>query len=95
MQRGKVDAVATILRLSRAENGLSKKELQIKLDLPANLLNEYLAAMVSKNLVEYVHAKRKRKNADETIRVTDRGIKFLELYDAVKIKYFTIASARK
>jgi predicted transcriptional regulator len=95
MQRGTVDAVASILRLTRTNNGLSKKKLQEELDLPVVLLNHYLSTMVSKNLVEIVNEKGKRKGADKIIRITDRGIKFLELYDTIRTKYLTLESELK
>lgn len=89
MQKGKVDTVALILRLSRADNGVSKKKLQDESNLTVELLNDHLSTMVSKNLIEYVNAKSKRKE-DVIIRITERGVKFLDLYDAIKIKYLTI-----
>jgi predicted transcriptional regulator len=95
MQRGRVDSVASILRSSRTNNGLSKKKLQTESDLPAELLNDYLSTMLAKNLIEFDNAKNRKKGTEATIRITERGIKFLELYDAIKIKYFTAASARK
>jgi len=88
MQTGKVDKVASILRFVRSHKSFSKKELKIKLDLPDNMINDCLNTLISKKLAEYVDVKPKGIGK-KTMKITERGMKFLELYDAIRIRYLT------
>jgi predicted transcriptional regulator len=91
MQKGKVDDAASILRLIRTVKGLSSKELKTKIELSPELVNYHLNMLVSKKLAELIDAKDRRED-HQVIRITDRGTKFLELYEAIKIKYLTSTS---
>ena len=87
MLEGKVDLVAAILESSI--DGSSKQSLQDKLDITSILLDEYLQMLSSKNLVR-IWKDKDRKS--ESIKTTERGERFLELYDSIKSRYLTTKS---
>jgi len=84
---GKIDLAAAILESSI--KGSSKQALQNKLDITSNLLDEYLQMLSSKNLVR-IWKDKERKS--EGIKTTERGERFLELYDSIKTRYLTTKS---
>jgi len=84
MLEGKVDLVAAIL--DSCINGSSKQSLKDKLDITSGLFDEYLQMLSSKNLVSILIDK---SGKSESIKTTERGERFLELYDSIKTRYLT------
>ena len=84
MLEGKVDEVAAILESST--NGSSKQALQDKLKITSSLLDEYLQMLLSKDLIRILRDKNRKS---ESIKTTERGERFLELYDSIKARYLT------
>lgn len=89
MSAGKIDTVAEILRFTA--DGSSKKALQDKTGLTSDLLDKYLVLLESKNLVRIL---RDEKGKSESVKATERGIKFLDLYDAMHVKYLSISHSK-
>jgi len=85
MLEGKIDLVAAILESSI--NGSSKQALQDKLDITSNLLGEYLQMLSSRTLVKIL-----KDRKSESVNTTERGERFLELYDSIKTRYLTTKS---
>jgi predicted transcriptional regulator len=83
MHPGKVDVVAAILELCKDD--FSKKALQ-KTGLASDMLNEQLALLESKHLIRIL---RDKQGKEESIKTTERGIKFLELYQSIMTRYLT------
>jgi hypothetical protein len=84
---GKVDTAALILELTA--DGASKQYLKNRMDLSARELEDHLSMLGSKNLVRILKAKG-GENAAVTIKITRRGIQFLNLYRSITAKYLTI-----
>lgn len=84
MRAGKVDYAAAILDFSI--DGSSRRALVDKTGITSVLLEEYLDLLVSKDLVRLVHDK---NGKHESIKTTDRGVRFLELYQSIKARYLT------
>jgi len=91
MQAGKVDVVAAILQSCSGPGGSSKKELRSKTDLGIKQLNELLKTMEAKNLISKSASGSGRDRI--TVKITERGTKFLVMYDVVKMKYLTASSS--
>lgn len=88
MAAGNIDDVAAILESSI--NGSSKKGLQSETGLALELLNRHLPLLESKNLVRIL---RDKDGKHETIKITERGTRFLEIYQAMREKYLSIATS--
>ncbi|GEM_PF-2340904 len=84
---GKVDTAALILELT--VDGASKQYLKNRMDFSARELEDYLSMLGSKNLVRILKAKG-GDSAVVTIKITRRGIQFLNLYRSITAKYLTI-----
>ena len=84
MLEGKVDMVAAILESST--NGSSKQALENKLEITSRLLDEYLQMLLSKDLIRILRDKNRKS---ESVKTTERGERFLELYDSIKERYLT------
>ncbi|TLY03881.1 MAG: hypothetical protein E6K92_04250 [Thaumarchaeota archaeon] len=91
MEAGKLDIVAAILQSCSSAGGSSKKELRSKTDLGIKQLNELLKMMEVKNLISKPASDSGRHRI--TVKITERGIKFLVMYDAVQMKYLTTSSS--
>ena len=91
MQAGKLDIVAAILQSCSSPAGSSKKELRSKTNIGIKQLNELLKMMEAKNLISKSAPDSGRDRI--TLKITERGIKFLVMYDAVKMKYLTASSS--
>ena len=84
MQAGKVDVVAAILQYCSFPAGSSINELRTRTNLGAKQLNEYLNVMETKNLITISSPKKSNE-----IKITQRGKRFLDMYDALRMKYLT------
>ena len=84
MLEGKVDLVAAILQTSIS--GSSKQGLQVKLKVTSRVLDEYIKMLLSKDLIRILQDK---KTKSESVKTTQRGEQFLELYDSIKARYLT------
>lgn len=84
---GKVDTAALILGLTT--EGASKQYLKNRTDLSGDELEDYLTMLASKDLVRILKAKG-GKEAAATIKITKRGIQFLNLYSSITAKYLTL-----
>jgi predicted transcriptional regulator len=87
MRAGKVDIVAAILQFSSKPAGSSTKELQRMTNLGAKQLDVYLKMVEKKHLIT-ISASGNVKGLT-SIKITERGNKFLDMYEAVKMKYLT------
>jgi hypothetical protein len=85
---GKVDTAASILELTA--DGASKQYLKNRMDLSAGELEDCLTMLGSKNLVRILKAKGVKEDAVATIKITKRGIQFLDLYHSITTKYLTL-----
>jgi predicted transcriptional regulator len=94
MQAGRVDTIASMLHLILTSKKLSRKEMTSKLDVHVDVIDELVETMISKNLAEYVEGRGKNNEAPP-IRITERGVKFLELYEAMRLKYLSHASTTR
>jgi predicted transcriptional regulator len=86
---GKVDTAASILELTA--EGASKQYLMNRTDLSGDELQGYLTMLESKDLIRILKAKG-GKEAAATIKITKRGIQFLNLYGSITAKYLTLPS---
>src|SRR5205809_2431735 len=91
MQAGKVDVIAAILQSCSSPAGSSKKELRSKTNIGIKKLNDLLKMMEAKNLISKSASGNGRNRI--TLKITERGIKFLLMYDAVRMKYLTASSS--
>jgi DNA-binding MarR family transcriptional regulator len=80
---GKVDDAAAILELSTDDRSLG--ELARKLKTSRDELNTILTLLESKQLIRL-----RRKANDIRVDITERGIKFLDLYNSLKSKFLKI-----
>jgi predicted transcriptional regulator len=94
MREGRVDTIASMLHLILTSKKSSRKEMISKLDVHDDVINELVETMISKNLAEYIEG-REKNNEAPAIRITERGIKFLELYEAMQLKYLNHASTTR
>lgn len=85
---GKVDTAALILELTA--DGASKQYLKNRMDLSAGELEDYLTMLGSRNLVRILKAKGDKEDAVATIKITRRGIQFLNLYRSITAKYLAM-----
>jgi len=85
---GKIDTAASILELTT--EGASKQYLKNRTNLSADVLEEYLTMLGSKDLVRILKARGGKEDAAATIKITKRGIQFLNLYNSVTAKYLTL-----
>jgi hypothetical protein len=81
-----------ILQLCR--NGASKRVLQDRIGLSDREIDEYLDLLISKNLINIGPVSKGKEKDTKGITPTRRGVRFLDLYDAIRIKYLT-ASHKK
>jgi predicted transcriptional regulator len=79
MENPKVDVVAAILKYCISP----KNELR---KIHHDQLDSYLEFLLSKNFIELQSVKRGNHDSAKT---TEKGARFLELYDAIKFKYIT------
>lgn len=84
---GKVDTAASILELTT--EGASKQYLKNRTDLSGDELEDYLTMLESKDLIRILKAKGGKEVA-ATIKITKRGIQFLNLYGSITAKYLTL-----
>jgi predicted transcriptional regulator len=87
---GKVDAAAAILEVCNKE--ASRRELENKTIVPARQLDEYLTMLVSKKLITTIRSGIDKKDSEAIIRITKRGIQFLDLYKSMNIRYLTVSA---
>lgn len=85
MGPGNLDVIAAILQLG--VDGSSKKILQDETELTPSLLDKQLALLESKNLVRIL---RDENGNIGSVKTTERGAKFLEMYEAMRAKYLSI-----
>lgn len=85
---GKVDVAAAILEFTI--KGESKQDLETKLNMSADALEEYLVLLKSKDLVSIQSSDKKHLGA-AMVRITKRGIQFLNLYSSMNMKYLTVS----
>ena len=79
---GKVDLAAGILEL--AMNETSMQSLQEKIGLSSRSIATQVKMLSSKKLVDTL-------DAGKTVRITKRGIQFLDLYKSIRARYLPIA----
>jgi predicted transcriptional regulator len=91
MSLDKVEITAMILQL--CINGASRHELQSKTELEDGQLEEYLQLLISKKLINFGVDNRAKSRSKQVIP-TDRGIRFLNMYEAIKIRYLTVPTAQ-
>lgn len=89
----KVEIAAMILHLCR--NGASRRVLQARIGLDDRELDEYLGLLVSKNLINVGPTSKGIERDSKGISPTGRGVRFLDLYNAIRIKYLTASSVKK
>lgn len=80
---GKVDDAAALLELSMKVASL--RELARKLDIAHEQLEETITLLESKELIRLRH-----KNKDTGVHITDRGLKFLDLYNSLRSKFLMV-----
>ena len=80
---GKVDDAAALLELSIDD--ISPGELARKLKTSTDELNKIIKLLESKQLIRLL-----RKNKDILVNITDRGLKFLDLYNSLSSKFLRI-----
>ena len=80
----KVDLVAAILNFSI--QGASKQALQTEVKISSSMLDRYVKMLLSKDLISIL-ADKSGKN--QSIKITERGEKFLQLYDSIRTRYLT------
>jgi predicted transcriptional regulator len=84
---GKVDTAASILELTT--EGASTQYLKNRTDLSGDELENYLTMLESKDLIRILKSG-SGKEASATIKITKRGIQFLNLYGSITAKYLTL-----
>ncbi|HEY7733199.1 MAG TPA: winged helix-turn-helix domain-containing protein [Nitrososphaera sp.] len=84
---GKVDTAASILELTT--EGASRQYLKNRTDLSGDELENYLTMLESKDLIRILKSGI-GKEATATIKITKRGIQFLNLYGSITAKYLTL-----
>ena len=84
----RTDIVALILELTK-DKTMSTSDLQTKTNLSPAKLNQILELLVTKGLIRTTSG---NKGKVTEITPTERGIAFLELYNAIKMKYLTVSS---
>jgi predicted transcriptional regulator len=89
MSATNTDVAAAILEQSI--DGSSKKALQHSTGLAFHLLDKHLVLLESKKLVRILRDENSKK---ESIKITQKGIKFLILYDAMYMKYILTATSK-
>lgn len=80
---GKVDDAAAILELSIDDRSLV--DLARKLKASNDELNKTITLLESKELIRL-----RRKNNDTRVDITERGLKFLDLYNSLRSKFLKI-----
>lgn len=80
---GKVDDAAAILELSIDDRSLV--DLARKLKASNDELNKTITLLESKELIRL-----RRKNNDTRVDITERGLKFLDLYNSLGSKFLKI-----
>ncbi|HKU48818.1 MAG TPA: winged helix-turn-helix domain-containing protein [Nitrososphaera sp.] len=78
---GKVDTAASILELALKET--SSDLLQAKTNLSPKLLGEQLRMLKVKDLLEI-------SGSGEKVKITKRGMQFLDLYRSIHARYLRI-----
>lgn len=81
--------------LQLCAHGASRRVLQSKSGLDDRQLDEYLNLLISKNLINMIPSTNKTENDSKGITPTDRGTRFLDLYNAIRVKYLTTSSTKK
>jgi len=84
MPNEKVDLVAAILDFSI--QGASKRALQSQVKISSSMLDRYIQTLLSKDLVSILEDK---SGKNQSIKTTERGEKFLQLYDSIRSRYLT------
>ena len=80
---GKVDDAASILELSIDDRSLV--DLARRLKTSHDELNKTIALLESKELIRL-----RRKNNDTRVDITERGLKFLDLYNSLSSKFLKL-----
>ncbi|MEW6605285.1 MAG: winged helix-turn-helix domain-containing protein [Thermoproteota archaeon] len=78
MKRSSPDIIATILEA--ANGGIGKTQLLTKANLTSSQFRKYIDLLVAKELL----AELDRNGRRQSYRTTDKGLKYLALYNSIK-----------
>ena len=78
---GKVDVAAMILDVASKE--ILARDLEAKVNISSKSFTEQLKTLESRKLIRISPSERK-------VKITKRGIQFLELYNSIHTRYLTV-----